>query len=411
MTVLGRVQPRVLVCHGGRQHSHQLAMALAGRGMLAKYVTGLPTRRDAGDWVGSRWLRRVTEAYAVPIEPALVKHVYITPVVRMATRVLGAKWSYTAGQLADGLFDRWVSGIVRELRPNVVVAYENGALCTFRRAKELGVTTVLDAASIHHRWQDRYFRPTESAAAHRRSKRRKSAEIALADQILVVSNFARESYLDAGVPPERVHTMPLGVDSSRFRPDFRRMKARIATDGGLRFVYVGNESRLKGIEILRAAVSRLRAAGERLTTTLIGVSGDPPGIESSDGIVRVSWMSHDRLAAELPQHDVLVLPSLFDSFGMVVAEAMACGLPAIVTENVGAKEMITPGVNGLIIAAGDAVALADAMRWFITNKGTLYQMSHAATESAKWYDWANYRRRVTDFLASTSFTGSFSNRE
>ena len=73
-------------------------------------------------------------------------------------------------------------------------------------------------------------------------------------------------------------------------------------------------------------------------------------------------MSHDRLAAEMPRPDVLVVPSFFDSFGMVVAEAMACGLPVVVTQNVGAKEMISPGVNGLIVPAGDAGALADAMR-------------------------------------------------
>jgi glycosyltransferase involved in cell wall biosynthesis len=391
---------RVLVCHSGRQHSHQLALALAEQSMLARYVTGLPTRRDPGGWLARFLLRGKAEAYAVPIDPALVKHVYLEPLARRATRGFGAKWSRAAGCLADGIFDRWVCGLVGKLRPDVVVAYETSALYTFRRAKELGVKTVLDAASIHHRWQDRFVQSTESEGKHRRTKLRKDAEIALADQILVVSTFAGESYIEAGVPSARVHAMPLGVDSNRFRPTSCSIKARRSTERDLRFVYVGNQSRQKGIEVLREAVTRLRVAGERFTATLIGGSGAPPPTGPNDAIVRMGWMNHDRLAAELPQHDVLILPSFFDSFGMVVAEAMACGLPAIVTQYVGAKEMITPGANGLIIPAGDAAALVDAMHWFIAHRGILPEMSRAARESAERYDWVNYHRRVTEFFVS-----------
>jgi glycosyltransferase involved in cell wall biosynthesis len=132
--------------------------------------------------------------------------------------------------------------------------------------------------------------------------------------------------------------------------------------------------------------------------TLIGSSGVTLGNDPEDGMVRRGWMSHERLASELQGHDVLILPSFFDSFGMVVAEAMACGLPAIVTENVGAKEMISPGVNGLVVPTGDAGALADAMRWFILHRDNHCQMRHAARDSAERYDWANYRRRIVEFF-------------
>jgi glycosyltransferase involved in cell wall biosynthesis len=390
---------RVLICHPGRQHSHQLAMALGERGMLAKYVTGIPTRLDTGGWLGKRLLRRIAEPYAIPIDPALVQHVLLASLVRRGTRVLNVKASHAVGHLADGLFDRWVCGLVRKLRPDVIVAYENSALCVFRRAKELGVKTVLDAASVHHRWQDRFLGRAEGGWFHRRTMRRKDEEIGLADHILTVSEFARESYLEAGVPSGRVHAIPVGVDSLRFQPGSCSSEAR-PVDCDFRFVYVGNASHLKGIDVLREAVRRLRSDGARFTVSLIGVSPETSSGDDASGMVRLGWMGHDRLAAVLPRHDVLVLPSLVDSFGMVVAEAMACGLPAIVTENVGTKEMITPEKNGLIVPPGDAAALAEAMRWFIARREKLCQMSRAARESAERYDWTNYRRRVIEFFTA-----------
>jgi glycosyltransferase involved in cell wall biosynthesis len=368
--------------------------------MLAKYVTGLPTQRHAGGWLGRFLLPEKVEAYSIPIDPELVMHIYLEPVARRVTRGLGPKWSRAAGHFADRLFDRLACGLVRKVRPDVVVGYETGAYYIFRRAKDLGVRTVLDAASIHHRWQDRFLPTIESEAAHRRTKQRKDAEIELADEILVVSRFARESYIDSGIPPERVHAMPLGVDSGRFRPDEWGVRARTDGDHRLSFVYVGNESHLKGIGVMQEAVTRLRAADEKFAVTMIGASGRSPEQKLNDGIIRKAWMSHDLLSSELPKHDVLILPSFCDSFGMVVAEAMACGLPAIVTENVGAKEMITNGENGLVIPAGQPDALADAMRWFIAHRHNLPTMSLAARKSAELYDWTNYRQRVTAFLAS-----------
>jgi glycosyltransferase involved in cell wall biosynthesis len=391
-----RSVPKVLVCHSGRQHSHQLATALASQGMLARYVTGLPTEPGA-DGLPGRLLRAVAKPYRMPVDPALVRHVYVAPILRRAAgTVLSGGMMSAVSHRADGLFDRWVCGLARKLRPDVVVAYENSALHTFRRAKQMGITTVLDAASFHHCWQDRFLAPTEGRREHGRIVRRKEEEIRLADHILTVSTLARASYIEAGVPEEHVHAIPVGVDTIQFRP---AQHDRGAGDRDFRFVYVGNDSPHKGLDVLREAVGRLRDAGERLTATLFGVSGVAKGGRPVDGCVGVGRVDHERLADELPEHHVLVLPSFFDSFGMVVAEAMAAGLPAIVTENVGAREMITPGENGRIVEPGDVVSLVESMRWFIENRERLPAMSRAARQSAERYDWKTYHRKIAEFFA------------
>jgi glycosyltransferase involved in cell wall biosynthesis len=392
--IASRKIPKVLVCHPGRQHSHELAAALAAEGMLARYVTGVPTECSVNGLFG-RLLRHIAKIYPLPVDPRLVKHVYVASLLRRGAAAVLSRGTLTAvAHRADGLFDRWVCRLVPKLCPDVVVAYENSALQTFRQAKALGVTTVLDAASVHHRWQDCFLPPVEGEREHERIVKRKDEEIRLADHILTVSRFARESYLANGVAEGRVHAIPVGADVGRFRPD-DEITLTAAMDREIRFVYVGNASRHKGVEVFRQATSRLRASGARCRVTLIGALHD----KSTDGLFYLGRMDQQRLAAELRRHDVLVLPSFFDSFGMVVAEAMASGLPAIVTENVGAKEMITPGENGLIVPAGDAVALADAMAWFIKHRNRIAAMARAARRSAERYDWREYRRRIVSFFA------------
>lgn len=368
--------------------------------MLARYVTGIPTHRRAGGWLGGAIFPGKSEAYAIALDPRLVRHVYLASILqKAAAKTCPPSVASTASHRADAIFDWYAGRMLSAERPDVVVAYENSALRTFQRAKRLGVKTVLDAASVHHHWQDRFFEPAQWKIGHRLTNARKDAEIALADHILTVSEFARESYLDAGVPPERIHAIAVGVETSQFKPASDKRPLESGREGDFRFVYVGNAGRLKGLNVLCDAVRRLRQNGQRLALTLIGVS-DAAAIDSIDGINRIGWISHDHLARELPQHDVLVLPSYFDSFGMVVAEAMACGLPVIVTENVGAKEMVTQQVNGQIVAAGDAEALASAMRWFLDNRGKLPEMSRAARLAAERYDWSHYRRRVVEFFQS-----------
>ena len=258
--------------------------------------------------------------------------------------------------------------------------------------------TVLDAASVHHAWQDRFMRPIEGAAAHRRIVARKDEETSLADYVLCTSEFARASYMEAGVPPECVHAISLGVDTERFQISHRVEETKVEHKD-LQFVFVGNGAPLKGLDLLRTAVESLRSAGRRVLVTIIGGAAELPEVAGNDAFQCIRWMNHRQLADELPKHDVLVLPSRFDSFGMAVAEAMACGLPAIVTENVGAKEMVVPNESGLIIPANDASALARAMTWFIDHRDSLPAMSAAARAAAERYDWSAYRSRVVAFFS------------
>ena len=109
--------------------------------------------------------------------------------------------------------------------------------------------------------------------------------------------------------------------------------------------------------------------------------------------------SQDALPGEYRAADCLVLPSRHDSFGMVVPEALACGLPAVVSSEVGAKTLVQNGVSGWIVPAGDVQALEERIEWCVDNIDKVRSMSTHARLAAEQAGWATYRKRVHDVFA------------
>jgi len=103
----------------------------------------------------------------------------------------------------------------------------------------------------------------------------------------------------------------------------------------------------------------------------------------------------------LARMDCLVLPSRLESFGMVVVEALAAGVPVIVSDHVGAAESIKASVNGWIIPADNAEALYQRMSACCENIDKVRTMRAVSTETARAYDWAHYSRRAVEFFKLT----------
>ncbi len=150
-----------------------------------------------------------------------------------------------------------------------MIACEISALATFREARRRGIATLLDAPSIHHAAQDRLHGTTDPPRLHRRIVAVKDAEIALADQILTVSELARQTYVDAGVPPEKVHAVPLGADLELFSPDGADRKGADFT-----FLFSGATIHRKGFDLLLEAFDRVRAGAPAVRLRLAGPRGD-----------------------------------------------------------------------------------------------------------------------------------------
>lgn len=373
---------KVLVTHPGRQHSHQAALALERAGMLAGYWAGIPASGFG--------------RYApVPLDPRQARWFPWTPALRRAgDRLLPhtpAAWTDFA---ACRLFDRWAARRLARTVPDAVLACEISALATFREARQRGIATLLDAPSIHHAAQDRLHGTTDPPDLHRRIVRVKDEEIALAGHVLTVSELARQTYLDAGVPAEKVHAVPLGADLETFAPG-------AAPDGPFTFLFSGATIRRKGFDLLLAAFDRVAADEPDVRLRIVGPRGDLGHLldgRPADGVAFLGPKTQAELAGELRRADCLVLPSRNDSFGMVVAEALASGTPVLVSAMVGAKDLVTEGETGWIVPVEDADTLARRMLWCVRNREAVRALRPACRRAAEAATWPAYHERLAALL-------------
>ncbi len=244
---------------------------------------------------------------------------------------------------------------------DVLVGWSQVSLRSLERARELAMPTVLEHPMTHVSTWARLMDEEYSRWPHGRERyndlprllmARMRREYQTADYISVLSSFAAKTFVDEGVAERRLLRLPLGVDVERFTPP-----AQPRRDGPLRLLYVGRLELLKGIPYLLQAVRGL--AGVELTLA----GWVLPEIES---VLRqfdapFIHLLGQRSAAELPElyraADVLLFPSVNDAMGLVLLEAMACGLPVVASENSGAPDIVDEGVDGFVVPARNVEAL------------------------------------------------------
>jgi glycosyltransferase involved in cell wall biosynthesis len=389
--------PSILVTHPGRQHSHQSALALQKAGLLAGYWAGAPSLEEHGRLVPRALWRRLITYAPVPLNPARVRWAPWVPGLRRLGDRLPGRAALEADFAVCRLFDRWVAHRLPRAGVTAVISCEISALATFRAARSRGMTTLLDAPSIHWAAQDRLHGTLDPPGLHRRIVRVKEKEIALADHILTVSELARQTYLEAGVPAEKVHAVPLGADLSLFRPDGTEEAPR----DGFVFLFAGASIHRKGFDLLLDAFARVAAEVPDARLRVVGPRGDAAPLLDRFSTLPIEApgpTDQPGLAAEFRRADCLVLPSRNDSYAMVVTEALAAGLPAIVSEMVGAKDLIREGRNGWIVPAGDTSLLAHRMLACARGREAVRALREECRRSAEAATWEAYHERFAALI-------------
>lgn len=319
-----------------------------------------------------------------------VHKIDVTPVLRLA-RLTPARfspaWIRLLSEWTHGRRSRRLIG-----RPDVFQGSVGCILEPLRAARSAEAVTIAECMNAHARHQARVMRREEESAgsgAHfhnRWTVARSEAEYAAADRVLCSSRYTRRTLIEGGVGAGKIGCIPLAVEmpaeSARHEPTAR-----------FRALFVGSLDLRKGFRYLLRAWELLRLP--RAELYLRGGTGDRPCRKLLEGWRRRLEFTVDGEYGPVPYQEfsVLVLPSVCDQFPQVVPEAMAAGLPVIVSENAGSAECVREGVDGFVVPVADAEAIAARLEVLYRDRGRLAEMGRSARARATGYSFEAFRAR------------------
>lgn len=366
----------------GRFHFFSLARQLHQRGMLERIFTGYP-----------RWKLRDEG-----IPDRLISTYPWLPTLRMGLPRFGLFPQWLERPLNNAshvMHDRHVAANMPEC--DIFHGLSRYNLAAGRAAKTRGARYICDVGSSHILTQDALLREeydrmgVSFAGLDPRGMERELAEYDEADSITLPSGFAVRSFIDHGLPPGKIETIPYGVDVSRFHP------VDVEDDGVFRVGFVGSLSVRKGVHYLAKAF----ALADIPNSELVLIGSPTPETErllapaGNLRVVRAGHVPQPLLKHWLSRFQVKVLPSIEDGFGVVLLQAQACGCPTIATVNSGGPDCIEDGVNGFLTPIRDPAAIAEKLVFLAENRDVQRRMGEAALAHARGAgSWDGYGARM-----------------
>jgi UDP-glucose:(heptosyl)LPS alpha-1,3-glucosyltransferase len=221
-----------------------------------------------------------------------------------------------------------------------------------------------------------------------------------AKNIIALSNSVKEDLIKYyNVPAEKIHVVYSGVNAEEFNPENRKKYREeirkihgISPDDFL-ILFVGNPYGRKGLEFVIRALAKIKQKNVKLLVSGRDEPGEFQSIITQLGldkrvIFRIGLSTN--INKYFSAADVFVLPSLYETFGLVVIEAMASGLPVMVSDSnfVGASELIEDGKDGILLKdPKDFEAIAEKLKILIESENARKQIGKEANNKARKYTW------------------------
>jgi D-inositol-3-phosphate glycosyltransferase len=249
--------------------------------------------------------------------------------------------------------------------------------------------------------------------------------ISIADKIIASTSTEKDQLEHLyGAAPDKIEIIPPGVDLSHFYPippDEAKEYVGVPLEKRL-LLFVGRIEPLKGIQTLLRAINLLNDNGgveKNLCLAVIG--GDLVEIDGTeceemrllhqlrddyglqDMVTFLGKQSQDSLPYYYSAAEMVIMPSHYESFGMVALESMACGTPVIASHVGGLIHLVEDGVTGYHVPVDDHIALSEVISGLLEDKALRYRMGHDAFAFAKKYDWGNIADRVLQLYQESIF--------
>jgi glycosyltransferase involved in cell wall biosynthesis len=398
-----------LVHPASNPNSRQAALALAEAGWLKEIITTIAYNPQGSL---SKYLHFLPSKIRDTIIQELKRRMWTAPAGgkmrshpwKEAARLALTRTNHALGFSSSGLVN-WVHTsldfhVAKHHLDGLdaIYSYEDVSATTFQVAKQRGILCLYDLPipfyrmirDIHAQEAELFpdLAPALQAIQEPAGKiNRKEQEIELADRIFVASSISKKSLLDAGVPPNKIAIIPYGAPLDYFHPQPK-------IDPQFRALFVGSLGVHKGVHYLLRAWKELKLSDAELL--LVGKNIFPPGwLEQYEGVFQhIPSVPHAALNQYYSAASVLVFPSLVEGFGLVMLEAMACGIPVIATDNTASVDIITDGVEGFIVPIRDVEALKEKLEWCYSHPQELVKMGKAARQKAESFTWNSYRQNL-----------------
>lgn len=226
------------------------------------------------------------------------------------------------------------------------------------------------------------------------------------DQIQCPSESVRDHLLAQGFDEEKLTVVGRGVDTERFSPEKKSEQFwdRYGLRDRFKFLYVGRVSREKNVEFLLDAFAGLRERGSEAELLVVG---DGPlleelvGTRQQPGVHYVGELRGEALATAYASSDVFVFPSLTDTYGNVVLEAHASGLPAVVLDGAGPGEIVRRHRSGIVVPEENVEWYTDALADIAGDAEKRRTLGRAALDAARRSSWEKVRETMWTSLDAT----------
>ena len=373
---------RIVQATWGTFHHFDLARELDRRGHLFKIYSSFP------------WARLKREGLPH-------SNVETFPWLHMSQMLVGRYFpGWRSAQSSLGYantmaFDEWLERRIPQDGVDALIALSGAGLKPGRRLQQDGGIYICDRGSTHQRYQERIvgeelrrwgMEPHVSVAQERLYAR--EVEIyETADAITVPSRFVARSFVESGIPREKVHVLPYGVRLEKFSP-----RGEPAADT-FEVLFVGQVGARKGVPYLLEAFAGLKHPRKRLRI----VGGIQPGFERvlarlpKDLVEFLGGQPQAKVAEYMSTSHVMVLPSIEEGLALVQGQALACGCPVLATPNSGSEDLYTDGREGFVVPVRDSNAILERLQQLADDPGLRQQMSEAALQRVQHLGgWSHY---------------------
>lgn len=408
----------LIACPDARPPAYQAVVGLARAGLLGTFLTGYYDRVGGARAriLPQRFRKLLGRRFDPEIPADRVRSVSSFDLALRLENRLSGRTKRTIARWRTQRFDRALAERIGRTRPRALLVFSDvGSRRALPQCRELEIPAIL--SMVHGDVRE------EREVLEREAERspdlfpyylgdgrldrveldwlheRRLAELALADRVLVPSEHIAETLVRHGTPRDKLRVIPYAADQRRFRPDPNKRHGE-----GCTFLFAGGVCQRKGIGYLLEAWRQVRRPGWRLQ--LLGALPRDPGPMGRllDGVDVLGRVGHAEMATRMAASDVFVFPSLFEGSAVVTYEALASGLPCVVTPNAGS--VVRDGLEGFLVAAGDVESLAARMEQLGDDPELRAVMGRNARARALEFDWPRYHDQtvaaVSDLLSEVS---------